>query len=108
VPGSLGLNRTTVQTFTTVYNATQSSRALGWDTNAGSYKGCGNWSDVTFTHTGYTGTMLCADTKRGLVAVLLTNRVYPKADDESERAIHAVRQQFSNAVLRVAQHERSG
>ena len=98
-PGAVGVNATTVKTFTSVHNATQSSRALGWDTNAGSYRGCGNWSGATFTHTGYTGTMLCADKERGLVAVLLTNRVYPRADDSSEKAIHEVRQQFSNAVL---------
>jgi CubicO group peptidase (beta-lactamase class C family) len=85
-----------------VQNASQSSRALGWDTNAGSYKGCGNWSGATFTHTGYTGTLLCADPARGLVAVLLTNRVYPRADERSAAAIHAVRQRFSNAVLAAA------
>lgn len=43
------------------YNLTQSSRALGWDTNdytMNTYRGCGNFSALTFTHTGYTG--VCA------------------------------------------------
>jgi CubicO group peptidase (beta-lactamase class C family) len=103
-PSSLGVNATTAATFTTVHNASVSSRALGWDTNApGSYLGCGNWSAATFTHTGYTGTMLCADAAGGLLAVLLTNRVYPRADARSATAIHRVRQRFSDAVLRAAQ-----
>jgi hypothetical protein len=39
-----------------VYNLTQSSRALGWDTNnylMDSYRGCGNLSSNAFYHTGY-------------------------------------------------------
>jgi len=54
----------------------------------------------TFTHTGYTGTQICADPDHGgLVTVLLTNRVYPRADDESEQRIHDARVGFNNAVL---------
>lgn len=35
------VNASTVAAFTTIANASQSSRALGWDTNApGSYLGC--------------------------------------------------------------------
>ena len=62
---------------------------------------CGNMSAQTFTHTGYTGTQICADpaTRSGLVTVLLTNRVFPAADAESERRIHTARQGFNNAVL---------
>ena len=53
------VNASTVATFTTVYNNTQSSRALGWDTNnynSSDYLGCGNLSSSSWTHTGYTGT----------------------------------------------------
>ena len=74
-PGSIGINATTAQKFTTVHNETQSSRALGWDTNAGSYMGCGNWSGATFTHTGYTGTMLCADSAREIGRASCRERV---------------------------------
>jgi hypothetical protein len=52
------LNSTTVKLFTKAYNLTQSSRALGWDTNdyvMNTYRGCGNMSALTYTHTGYTG-----------------------------------------------------
>ena len=104
--GALGVNATTVKLFTTIHNATQSSRALGWDTNcysANTYRGCGNLSSATFTHTGYTGTQLCADPLAlggsGAMTILLTNRVYPAADEGSLHRIHAARQAFNNAVL---------
>ena len=100
----LGLSAETVKLFTTIHNASQSSRALGWDTNdyrANSYRGCGNLSAATVTHTGYTGTQICADplTRGGLITILLTNRVYPRADETSLHKIHAARQAFNNAVL---------
>lgn len=98
------VNKTTIDTFVTAKNLTQSSRALGWDTNsytANTYRGCGNLSQSTFTHTGYTGTEVCCDRDNGFATVLLTNRVYPVADDESELKIHAARQAFNNAVLAV-------
>ena len=61
---------------------------------------CGALSDATFTHTGYTGTQICADPTRRLLTVLLTNRVYPRADDRSEAAIHSARIAFNDAVVR--------
>ena len=101
--GGLGISPATVKLFTTVHDARRSSRALGWDTLAPPFGGslCGNMSELTFTHTGYTGTLVCADpqTRGGLLTVLLTNRVYPKADDVSERAIHKARVLFNSAVL---------
>lgn len=87
-----------------VHNTSQSSRAYGWDTNdygSNTYRGCGNLSATTYTHTGYTGTQACNDRKRGLITVLLTNRVYPRADDASEIHIHRARQRFNNAVKAV-------
>eukprot|EP00049_Salpingoeca_infusionum_P023339 m.11518 g.11518 ORF g.11518 m.11518 type:complete len:448 (-) comp5738_c0_seq1:1698-3041(-) len=97
------INSTTVRLFTTVHNETQSSRALGWDTNnkANTYRGCGNLSPTTFTHTGYTGTETCNDPQRGITTILLTNRVYPKASDESEVKIHLARQRFNNAIAKL-------
>ena len=97
----LGVNCTTAALFTRAHNLSQSSRALGWDTNdyvANSYRGCANLSATTFTHTGYTGTQICADPGRELITVLLTNRVYPDADEMSLHKIHAARQAFNNAV----------
>ena len=107
----LGVNTTTVRLFTSVWNASFSSRALGWDTNnyaASTYRGCANLSSSTFTHTGYTGTQLCADPERGVLTVLLTNRVYPRADDESEEKIHRVRQSFNEAVRKAVDGRHRG
>jgi CubicO group peptidase (beta-lactamase class C family) len=59
------LSEETVRLFTTVKNTTQSSRALGWDTNWGKqpypqeYHFCGTLSNETYTHTGFTGTQVC-------------------------------------------------
>ena len=58
-PADPWVNQSTVKLFTTVYNVSQSSRALGWDTNnyaTSGYLGCGNLSSSSWTHTGYTGT----------------------------------------------------
>lgn len=95
------LNSTTVRLWTTAQNLTQSSRALGWDTNAwgvNTYRGCGNMSTVTFTHTGYTGTQICADVSRGLVTILLTNRCYPNKTGGLD-TIHPTRQAWNNAIV---------
>lgn len=98
------INSTTVAHFTAVHNTTQSSRGLGWDTNdygANTYRGCGNLSATTFTHTGYTGTQVCCDPARGLITVLLTNRCFPDDSPASKSAVHRARQRFNNAVMGV-------
>ncbi|KAN0003386.1 hypothetical protein ACTFIZ_009535 [Dictyostelium cf. discoideum] len=98
------LNSTTVQYFTTEYNHTQSSRALGWNTNdptvfdEGWGLACGTLSAKTWMHLGYTGTMLCGDPERELIVILLTNRVYP---DPSNIKIENVRKPFSTLVQQV-------
>ncbi|KAL5477256.1 hypothetical protein EMCRGX_G024025 [Ephydatia muelleri] len=88
------INSTTVKTFTTVYNATQSSRALGWDTQTF----CGNLSATTYTHTGYTGTQVCNDPERNIITILLTNRCYP---NDPDTLITQARIDFNNAVKTV-------
>ncbi len=97
------LNATTVKLFTTAYNLTQSSRALGWDTNdytMNTYRGCGNLSALTYTHTGYTGTEVCNDPTRQVITILFTNRVYPNKTGNFG-TIQTARQSFNNAVLSV-------
>lgn len=94
------LNASVRSLFTTVANASFSPRALGWTTQAATdtYRGCGNMSAATFYHTGYTGTLLCADPVSGLSLALLTTRVYPNTDGNAA-AILLVRQQFASAVV---------
>ena len=58
-----------------------SSRALGWDTpSPGSSAGTRISAD-SFGHTGFTGTSIWLDPTRGLVVVLLANRVNPTRDN---------------------------
>ena len=77
------LNASTTALFVTQQNHSQSSRALGWNTNAddardhGFSYACGTLSPRTFMHTGFTGPVICADPDRRMATVLLCNRVYP-------------------------------
>ena len=99
------LNETTVKTFVTQYNHSQSSRALGWNTNADDApdKGwnhlCGTLSETTFTHVGFTGTMICADPERKMGLALLTNRVYPDSSTGSQTS--AYRRKFSQKAQEI-------
>jgi len=76
-------NSTTTKLFVTQVNHSQSSRALGWNTNAddaedhGFSHGCGTLSNTTFMHTGFTGPTICGDPVRRIGTVMLCNRVYP-------------------------------
>jgi len=100
-PSAVGLSEATVALFIKEYNNTQSSRALGWDTNdptsndEGDNCTCATLSSTTFMHTGYTGTLICADPVRHLIALFFTNRVYPVVTNE--KILHA-RQLFNSLV----------
>jgi len=103
--GNALFNSTTTTLFTTQYNHSQSSRALGWNTNAddaedhGFYYGCGTLSSKTFMHTGYTGPTICADPDRRIATVLLCNRVYP---DRSAASLWvAFRREFNTRVQKI-------
>jgi len=85
-------------------NHSQSSRALGWNTNdpgindQGWNLSCGDkLSPLTYMHTGYTGTMICADPANQWITILLTNRVYP-TDANGSSGIHDIRRRFGDAV----------
>jgi len=97
-------NKTTSDYFATEYNHTQSSRAIGWNTNDpyvfdyGWDLSCGNFSARTYTHTGFTGTQICCDPTRDVFTILLTNRVYP---DPANIKIRQVRKDFNTAVQKI-------
>jgi CubicO group peptidase (beta-lactamase class C family) len=76
------LDSTTVREFTRRQDVVPgSSRALGWDTpSTGSSAGT-RLSPEGFGHTGFTGTSIWTDPARGLVVVLLSNRVNPTRDN---------------------------
>lgn len=56
------------------YTRGKEGRGLGWVINP--YPGF--FSPKTFSHTGFTGTMLLADPKKNLTIILLTNAVHPR------------------------------
>jgi len=96
------LNSTTTALWTKEYNHSQSSRALGWNTNDptvydyGWNRTCGDLSNTTWMHLGYTGTEICGDPVREIITLLFTNRVYP--DTSNEPQIMQARQRFNTAV----------
>ena len=67
-----------------------SSRALGWDTPSENSSAGHYMSAMSFGHTGYTGTSIWIDPTRGIVIVLLTNRVNPTRDTPKFGMLRAV------------------
>lgn len=55
----------------------ESSRGLGWDTPSEGGSAGTRLAATSFGHTGFTGGSIWIDPTRGLVVVLLTNRVHP-------------------------------
>jgi CubicO group peptidase (beta-lactamase class C family) len=85
----------TVRTVVQRTDVPNSTRALGWDTMKPT-SSCGTRMSVTaIGHTGFTGTSLWIDWERDLYIVLLTNRVYPSATNNT---ILDVRPAFHDAV----------
>ncbi len=70
----------------------------GWDTPSGilSSAGRGFQAGNTVGHLGFTGTSMWIERDRGLIAILLTNRVYPSRDNE---LIKELRVHFHEAIL---------
>ena len=90
------LNSTTIALFTKVANLTQSSRALGWDTNDQPEPPCGNLSKATYFHIGFTGTQFCGDPTNNIMTVLLGNGRYP---DFNVDGTIILRPEFNSLVL---------
>ncbi len=81
------LERETVAQFTARVKIGDSARALGWDvpvepSSTGKY-----FSAKSYGHNGFTGTSLWIDPEKDLVVILLTNRVYPTAENIKIREI---------------------
>lgn len=77
----------------------ESTRALGWDTKDGKgFSSAGElFSNVSYGHTGYTGTSVWTDPTRKLFVILLTNRVYPTRENTK---IIRLRPVIHNAVVK--------
>lgn len=86
----------TVAAFIVPQDTTLSRRALGWETATGQNSAGTRLSGVAFGHTGFTGTSLWMDPRRGVFVVLLTNRVNPTREN---RKIGAVRSALADAAI---------
>jgi CubicO group peptidase (beta-lactamase class C family) len=85
----------TVQLFT---RRAAGTRALGWDTCAGSF-GCGKFmGSNAYGHTGYTGTSLWIDPEREMFVILLTNRVHAARARRPAKVISDVRADLADAA----------
>ncbi len=91
------LDASIVNQFTTRYNTSGTSRALGWGTNTFGGTSAGSLlSTLSFGHTGYTGTSVWCDPVNDIFVVFLTNRVYP--DDSA--SVTSTRQAVADAAFR--------
>ncbi len=81
------IERATIRQFTARQTIGDAARALGWDV-PGEASSCGRFfSRGSFGHTGFTGTSLWLDPEKELFVVLLTNRVYPSAENELHKQV---------------------
>jgi CubicO group peptidase (beta-lactamase class C family) len=87
----------TIRQFTTVWDSTFSSRALGWDTPAANSSGGHFILRPAFGHTGFTGTSLWIAPQHDLYVMLLTNRVNPTREHSR---IAPVRVAVADAAMR--------
>jgi beta-N-acetylhexosaminidase len=76
----------TIELFTHRQNE-ESSRALGWDTPAGTTSAGSYFSASSYGHTGFTGTSIWIDPEKELFVILLTNRVNPTRDNQRHIAL---------------------
>ena len=87
----------TIRFFTTRQRSLQgTSYALGWDTPSPPSQAGQYFSRHSFGHLGYTGTSLWIDSARAISITLLTNRTWPKADNQ---AIKQLRPRFHDAAM---------
>ncbi len=71
--------------------------ALGWDTRALEGSSAGkHFSRDSVGHTGFTGTSIWMDLEKDVIAILLTNRVHPKRDNDKIKQFRPV---FHDAVM---------
>jgi CubicO group peptidase (beta-lactamase class C family) len=75
----------------------ESDWALGWDTRALEGSSAGkHFSRDSVGHTGFTGTSIWMGLEKDVIAILLTNRVHPKRDNDKIKQFRPV---FHDAVM---------
>ncbi len=91
------LARATIRQFTARQTIGDAAYGLGWDVPTGKSSSGHFFSPASFGHTGFTGTSLWIDPEKELSVVLLTNRVFPSAENDR---IRRVRPALHDAVVR--------
>lgn len=74
------------------------SHLAGWDTPSGERSSAGRGFDPAHTvgHLGFTGTSIWIERQKGVISVLLTNRVYPTRENDGIRDLRIA---FQEAIL---------
>jgi CubicO group peptidase (beta-lactamase class C family) len=80
---ALGLLRGVEPGLAGIRTRQSATRTLGWDARHDGWSGGDMCSDETIGHTGFTGTGLWIDFRRGIAWALLTNRVHPTRHRET-------------------------
>jgi len=92
----------TIETWTK-RAGTKSTRGLGWDTKSARGSSAGSkFSIQSFGHTGFTGTSVWVDPENRIYAGLLTNRVYPTAENPKITAFRPKFHDLAFDVLKMA------
>jgi CubicO group peptidase (beta-lactamase class C family) len=73
------------------------TRCLGWETRHEGWSGGNACSEETIGHTGFTGTGVWIDFRRGLSWALLTNRVHPTRHQDT--GIDALRRRVGDLIV---------
>jgi CubicO group peptidase (beta-lactamase class C family) len=76
------------------------TRTLGWEARNDGWPGGDACSDETIGHTGFTGTGLWIDFRRGVAWALLTNRVHPTRHRDT--GIAGLRRQVGDLIMAAA------
>ena len=76
------------------------TRTLGWEARHDGWSGGDACSDDTIGHTGFTGTGLWVDFRRGIAWTLLTNRVHPTRHRDT--GIAALRRRVGDLIVAAA------
>lgn len=104
--GTQYLSKEVIDLFTSCQFCPDNRRALGFDKpemlSGRLGPTCNLVSAESFGHTGFTGTMTWADPKTGIVYVFLSNRIYPKSDNNLITKINTrtkIQEIFYKAIL---------
>lgn len=99
--GKRYIDSTTVNEFTKCQYCKDNRRAIGFDKPEMNPDKdspvCGCVSYLSFGHAGFTGTLAWADPQNQLVYIFLSNRVYPKAED-NKLAKSGIRTQIQQVI----------